>query len=249
MIGKVLFLALFFQLSNSACTTIEHSQIKNVKTVAIIGFHGYIAEGGDMLKQLSKAMADQHFGAKLYEVTRNQLTATMGWQVLPREKIANLPTYKAIGQSKSNKIANALNQWDKQILTPGIFSSVMAATIISDKKRMAALTKELGVDAVMKINFDISPHTATADASDKIMGLLKADQVKVYLLDCKLGLELFEVRMKKTIWRQIGITGETSDSTMVTIFDVPFPDQKERAVVSAFSNALAAHIREVQAGG
>ncbi len=240
---------LLLTCSSLACTTIEQSEIRKVKKVAIIGFQGHIAEGGDMMRQLSKAMADQHFGAKLYEVTRNQLKATMGWQVLPREKIANLPTYKAVGQSKANKISNALNKWDKQILIPGIFTTGMAATVLSDKKKMTALTKELGVDAVMMINFDIKPNSNTVDASDKIMGLLKVNEAKVFLLDCSLTLDLYEARTQKPIWKKLGIGGETSDSTMTTIFNVSFPDQKERAVVSAFSNALGAHIREVQSGG
>lgn len=222
----------------------DAGEMKKVKRVAIIGFRGRIPEQGESLTKIIKAISDQSFGPKLYRVAQAQLSKSMGWNVLALKKVAASPSLKSFRKEKISKVITAFSYKDHYILIPGLLEPSTAAAALSDPKRRAALGKELGVDALMTMEFKIEPGVVGGFASDRIARLTNQDKVKVTLLECDLMLELEQVPSGKTIWHQPGIQAKGADSPSVSIFNIPFPDAKQRAVVSSFSNALAAHIRD-----
>lgn len=232
----------------TACTTIDRDKLKKVKSVAIIGFAGQIKEDGDGLQQFVKAMLDQKFGPKFYRMTQNQLKSSMGWTVLNRENLQKAAIYKAAAKKGGNKAANALEYYNKRILIPGVLSDIMAANFMRTKKPRDQLVKELGVDALMTIRFDINREEMSSSMADKAMRMVSKSGVKIKVLECNLSLEVIDAKTGATIWDQPGIHAKGGDTPSLQIFGIPFADLKQRAVASAFSNALAAHIREVKVG-
>ncbi|MBF0440983.1 MAG: hypothetical protein HQK54_03695 [Oligoflexales bacterium] len=230
----------------SSCTTIDAKKITKVKKVAIVGFEGRIPEQGGAVNEYIQAISDQAFGPKLYQVAQNQLKGAMSWQFAGREKFMNSAAYKEASSEKMNKMATAISYKDKYIQIPGVLNHLMGSTLVSDKKRGPAVARQLGVDSLMVIKFDIAPETMTTSMSDKLMGMAKDNPVKVRILECNLSIKLVNAQTGDIIWDQPGIQGKSGETPSVSIYGIPFSNLKQRAVVSSFSNALTAHIREVK---
>jgi hypothetical protein len=226
--------------------TLDVAEMKKVKKVAIIGFRGRIPEKGDILARTIKAISDQSFGPKLYNVAQAQLSKSMGWNVLALKKVVAAPSIKSYGKEKLNKVITAISYKDHYILIPGILEPSTAAGVLGDPKRRAALSRELGVDALMTMEFKVESSVAGDLGSGMISRLTNQDNIKVTLLECDLMLELKQVPNGKKIWYQPGIQAKGADNPSASFFNIPFPNLKQRAVVSSFSNALAAHIRDAK---
>lgn len=231
-------------LAAAACATVEKNKLAKVRRVAIVGFEGRIEEGGGHLNEFAQAVADQQFGPKLYKILQRQLKAGMGWNVVPRDKLIVAAKNRGIAKSKSGKAMAALNYKNKKILIPGILDPAMAAGLI--KKHGRALARELDVDAFMTVSFNVSADERSKSASEKVLTKINGNAAQVHLLECNLSLTLQRARDGAKIWYEPGIVGKTSDSAVAKYYGIPLPKPKQRAVVSACTNALDEHISSVK---
>jgi hypothetical protein len=212
--------------------------------VAIVGFEGRIEEGGGQLNEFAQALDDQQFGPKLYQIMQKQLKAAMGWDLVAREKIVAAAKVRGIAESKAGKAMAALDYKNKKILIPGIAGTAMAAALI--KKHGRALARELGADALMTLSFVVSDESGSKAVSETLLGAIKRNAAQVHLLQCNLSLTLQNPRDASKIWYEPGITARSSDTPAAKYYGIPVRNLKQRAVISAFSKALAEHIRSVK---
>jgi hypothetical protein len=237
-------LVLMVFATGCATVTVDQSAVKKVRRIAIIGFNGKISSDGPFTSKLMQSFNDQEFAPKVYKVAQNQLAKSFHWTVVPAEEIKKNAAYRKITEQKSSQFARLLDRTSFAILQPGLLNSMSAVGAVSDLKFREKLMQKLGVDALMALEFNITPQQLQLSPLKSLMKAASPAEVSLY--NCTVTLHVFNKNKKDPIWEKIGVKGENADAPTLKIFGITFSNMRQAAVVSSFTKAIETAIVEVK---
>ncbi|MBF0443496.1 MAG: hypothetical protein HQK54_16435 [Oligoflexales bacterium] len=239
---KLLYLTFIQYIFVFGCTTVDLEALKKTKKVAIIGLNGKVNESESLNNNLVSNLGDQEFGPKLYQVAAAELGKGFSWQFVSLDKVKNSPGVKSASEKALSQVIYLIDRKDLKIRIPGLPSSSEAVGLASDEEKKAQLMKELGVDALMEISFEVNPVSQTAGFMPKII----KGAMDVVKFKCSTSFKIYNKEKKDPIWNKAGFSSESSDEVTVTFFGVTFPDERVSAVVSSFVNSMQRAISDAK---
>jgi hypothetical protein len=138
-----------------SCATVDKAQIKQIRSLAIIGVDGRIVEDGSQLSQHLTALNDQQFGLRMYQALIAQMQQHMKWKFVSLDKVKAAKTMQKAVSEKVNSILTAISMKDKFITIPGILQPTYAGYKLNDRNWRKKIMQELKVDSLLFLSFEV----------------------------------------------------------------------------------------------
>ena len=216
----------------SCATTFDIASIKKIKKVAIVGFSGTAESGSSSISSFSKQFGDDEGSDQIYKALSDKFAKSLNWKVKSLKSVKKNKYYKSLYKKYRSSLMI------QRFYSKGLLKQPEANRMDPDER--IKLTKKLGVDGIVFVQFFVSPSTTTN------WGAFSSTAYKA-----RTTFDIFVKNKEESVWDASNVPGETNKKEIKAIAGFSL-DNEGKAFVSAIRSSIDALVDEYQqkaAGG